>query len=86
MSFCAIIAFRSPVTLSTDETEFLPAVRDLSRQYCELRDKYGFDMHVMPIAELYFEGGRFGSISYNGRVWRNTTTATGQRALICEAV
>lgn len=86
MSYTAIIHFREPVTLATAETEFLDAVRDLSRQYTALRDRFQLSANVMPVAELYCKGERFGTVTYSGTVWRRTCDVSGQRALIAEAV
>lgn len=82
----AIIPLRSPVTIETAETEFLPAMRDLARKYCELRDSFQLPASCMPAAEIQFDGDRVGHVSYNGGIWRRDASPFSRPALIVGAL
>lgn len=83
--YSAVLPFRSPVTLKTEETEFIPAMKDLAKQYRDLRDKFQLPASCMPDAVIYFEGERFGHISFKGRVWRRSSSPFSYASLIAEA-
>ena len=68
--YSATIPFRSPVILKTEEAEFIPALRDLARQYVALRDTFQLSAACMPAAQIEVRGERFGHITYKGGVWR----------------
>jgi hypothetical protein len=81
----AVIPFRAPVTLTTDETDFIPAMKDLASKYRKLRDDFELPASCMPDAVIYADGERFGVISYKGRVYRRSSSPFSYASLIAGA-